>query len=234
MGIRSLRTTAVAIAAVLVLVVGTAGQALACDTRERNENLRLETSVGSPTLSPSISLSLAVDRQIAIPGDKLTYSAVVTNTGSNLTLTGEIEASNSNRTAATIGAWYDVVSSDPKGRCGDCDQDSHGNDKDKWTPLAAAAGELAGHMPVQKAPTAPGMTFSAVPVPAKGVTYPTGTDTLSGTSIGPSATARWEFTAVVALTPAQAKALFKGSEALPIRQSFHAEPTSGIIADCSR
>jgi RHS repeat-associated protein/uncharacterized repeat protein (TIGR01451 family) len=231
MGIRSLRTTAVAIAAVLVLVVGTAGQALACGTRERNENLRLETSVGSPTLSPSISLSLAVDRQIAIPGDKLTYSAVVTNTGSNLTLTGEIEASNSNRTAATIGAWYDVVSSDPKGRCGDCDQDSHGNDKDKWTPLAAAAGELAGHMPVQKAPTAPGMTFSAVPVPAKGVTYPTGTDTLSGTSIGPSATARWEFTAVVALTPAQAKALFKGSEALPIRQSFHAEPTSGIIAD---
>ena len=231
MGIRSLRTTVVALAAVLVLVVGTAGQALACGTRERNENLHLETSVGFPTLSPSISLSLAVDRQTAIPGDKLTYSAVVTNTASNLTITGEIQASNSNRTAATIGAWYDVVSSDPKGRCGDCDQDSHGNDKDKWTPLAAAAGELAGHMPVQKAPTAPGMTFSAVPVTAKGVTYPSGTDTISGTSIGPSATARWEFTAVLALTPAQAKALFKGSEALPIRQSFHAEPTSGIIAD---
>jgi hypothetical protein len=109
MGIRSLRTTVVALAAVLVLVVGTAGQALACGTRERNENLHLETSVGFPTLSPSISLSLAVDRQTAIPGDKLTYSAVVTNTASNLTITGEIQASNSNRTAATIGAWYDVV-----------------------------------------------------------------------------------------------------------------------------
>ena len=231
MRLDSLRTTAISIAAVLVLLIGSAGQALACTTPPRNENLNLSTSVDVPSLAPSIGLTLGVDHQSAIPGNKLTYTVVVTNSSTALTIAGSLEARNSNAVAATIGAWYDFVSTDPKGSCGDNDQDSHGRDKDNWIPMAGTAGAKTGYTPIQKVPIATGMTLTAVAVAAKGVKYATGADTISGTSISAGATARWKFTAVIPLTNAQAASLFKGPAALPIRENFHAEPTSGIVAD---
>jgi RHS repeat-associated protein len=231
MRLSRLRLPAISIAAVLVLVVGSAAQAFACAPPERDDNLHLAASVKVASLSPSISLTLGADRASATPGQAITYTAVVTNTGTTLTISGQIEAANNSSHAAIIAAWYDAISSDPKGRCGDSDDDGHGHDRNHWSPLAGAAGAKAGYTPVVKAPISTGMTFTAVPVAAAGVTYATGPDTITGTNISRGATARWNYTAVIALTPSQAAALFKGAAALPIRESFYAEPTTGNSRD---
>jgi uncharacterized repeat protein (TIGR01451 family) len=231
MRLRAWRTPAISFAAVLVLVIGSAGQAFACVPPEQDSNLQIETSVGLASLSPSIGLSLGVDHQTAIPGDKLTYSAIVTNTGAILAISGQIEVSNPNRSATTIAAWYDFVSTDANGRCGQGDQDDSGRDRDKWSPLAGAVGAKPGYARSSTAPIATGMTFTAVPVPAHDVNYSTGSDTITGTYIGRGANARWNFTALIPLAPAQVATLFKGSAVLPIRESFHAEPPTGNSRD---
>jgi len=63
-----LRAPAISLAAVLVLVVGTAGQAFACNQPDPDDNLHLESSVSVPSMTPSPSLTLKVDRQSAAPG----------------------------------------------------------------------------------------------------------------------------------------------------------------------
>ena len=221
------RSPAISLAAALVLVIGTAGQAFACRPPDRDDSFHLGTSVGFASLAPTISLTLGVDKPTAIPGDKLTYTARVTNSGTSLTLNGRIEVGNPGGKPATVASWFDYLSVDPQGRCGDDDEDGAGRDRHHWTPIAGAAGARSGYSPTGKPPISTGMAFTAVAVPATGVTYATGSDTITGTSIERGATARWDFTAVLPLTPTQVKALFQGSEALPIRESFHAEPSTG-------
>ena len=140
-----LRMPAISLAAVLVLVVGSAGQAFACVERDRDDNFHVETSVGFASLAPTISLTLGVDKSTAIPGDKLTYSARVTNSGTILTVTGRVEISNPSRKPATVASWFDFLSVDPKGRCGDDDEDEAGHDRDHWTPIRLAWPHRVSH-----------------------------------------------------------------------------------------
>ncbi len=231
MRVSRLRMPAISLAAILVLVVGSAGQAFACVAPEPDDHLQLGSAVSVPAMSPTTSLTLAVDRPSANPGQALAYTAVVSNTGTTLTLTGTIEVTNPHRNAVSLAAWYDYVSFDPKGHCSADDNDNDGHNSTHWVPLAGAAGAKTGYTASGKAPISTGETFTATPVPSEGVTYSVGTDTISGTTIGHGDTARWKFSAVIPLTSSQAAALFKGSAAYPIRASFHAEGPTGNSAD---
>lgn len=142
-----------------------------------------------------------------------------------------MEVTNPNRNAASLAAWYDYVSFDPKGNCSRDDNDNDDHNTTHWVPLAGAAGATKGYTASGKAPISTGETFTAAPVPSDGVKYSTGADKISGTSIGHGATARWKFTALIPLTSSQAAALFKGGVAYPIRASFHAEGPTGNSAD---
>jgi RHS repeat-associated protein/uncharacterized repeat protein (TIGR01451 family) len=226
-----LRTPAISLAAILVLIVGSAGQAFAASQPDPGDNLQLESAVSVPALTPSLSLTLGADRQTAAPGQAITYTALVTNAGTTLTLSGTIAVTNPHQNAVSLAAWYDYVSFDPQGNCSADDNDNAGRNTTHWVPLAGAAGASAGYTASGKAPTTTGETFTAVPVPSDGVNYSSGSDTISGTYIERKATARWTFTAVIPLSSSQAAALFKGTAAYPIRASFHAEGPTGNSPD---
>jgi len=200
---------------------------ISVDVAATESDFCVDTDVSLPTFAPSLTLTLNVSKPVATPGDTLTYTATLTNTGVTLSVKGTISVRNPNSSTATLASWYDFLSVDPKGRCGDADEDRSGHDKNHWTPIAGAAGAQSGHKPSESAPVSTGETFSATPVKASGVTYATGADTITGTTIARDATALWNFTASVPLSPSQAAALFKGSVAYPIRESFHAEPAAG-------
>ncbi|HEX4727523.1 MAG TPA: hypothetical protein VH298_06980, partial [Jatrophihabitans sp.] len=51
-----------------------------------NASLQLTKTVTGASVVPTLAATLAVDKSTAIPGDQLTYTARVTNTGAVLTL----------------------------------------------------------------------------------------------------------------------------------------------------
>jgi len=201
---RKLRLSSIAVAmiAVFILLLGTVGQAFACTGLERDDNLHLATTVRTANLTPVIGVTLGVDKSTAVPGDTLTYTALVTNSGVSLVVTGQISAKNESSRTATVGSWFDYISYDPKGKGGDRDDDGYGHDRDRWIPIAGAAGAAAGHSPAVKPPLSTGMTFAATPIASSDVTYAAGADKIDGTQIGRDATARCSFTATIPLTAA--------------------------------
>ena len=57
--------------------------------------------IHSTPIKPALSLSLAGDHTTAIPGDAITYTATVMNTGSTLALAGDLLASDTGTATAT-------------------------------------------------------------------------------------------------------------------------------------
>src|SRR5437588_13041372 len=57
-----------------------------------NAGIQLHKTVAATAVTPSLSLNLGVDRPSAIPGDRLTYSGSLSNTGASLGLSGGLTA----------------------------------------------------------------------------------------------------------------------------------------------
>lgn len=189
-----------------------------------SSNLHVGKTVGTATLSPRLSVTLGVDKTDAIPRDRLTYSAVVTNTGAILTVSGDLAVQNTLATAATVADFFDVVSTASIAHCG-VDLTDEGKDLKHWPPSAGYAAALPGYLPVRPAPMAAGLRLAATPVPAGGVSYPSSGDRILGTQIDPGVTARWHYTASVPLSTTQVAFLLDPASVGRIRNTFHAEPT---------
>ena len=219
---RQLRARSLAVAlACLLTAPAVPGAATVVATG--NAALHLGKTVGSARLSPTIGLTLSVDRDSAIPGDRLHYTAVVTNTGANLTIQGDLTAQNTDATQATIADYYDVVSTSTLAHCG-VDLVDSGQDVKHWPPLAGLTAAQAGYVPVLAAPMASGLRLSATPVASSGVAYPGTGDRILGTTIDPGATATWHYSATIPLSLTQVSYLLDPSAVLRIRNTFHAEP----------
>jgi RHS repeat-associated protein/uncharacterized repeat protein (TIGR01451 family) len=190
-----------------------------------NANLHLGKTVTRASDSPVLGLTLAVDRSSAIPRDTLTYTAVVSNTGSLLTLTGDLTVQNTAATAATVAYYSDVISTAANSHCGAGGDNNGQSGSPQWTPLVGTAAAAAGYTPVQPAATSAGVQLTLTAVPASGVQYPASGDPVVGTQIAPGAQATWHYTATVALTPAQTAFLLDPAQVSRIRNTFHAEPT---------
>jgi RHS repeat-associated protein len=166
-------------------------------------------TVTSSSLTPALSLSLARDHITAIPGDTITYTATVMNTGATLALAGDLFASDTGGATATVKSYWDTVYTSLDGSI--------------WTPLAGAAATATGYTPAVPAPTSSGMTLSATSVPATGVTYPSTGDRILATTIAAGKTASWHYTASIPLTPTQVANLLDPTKVKKIRNSFHLE-----------
>ncbi|HKB33094.1 MAG TPA: hypothetical protein VKF16_04440, partial [Candidatus Dormibacteraeota bacterium] len=166
-------------------------------------------TVTSATLTPALSLALAGDHSTAIPGDAITYTATVTNTGSTLKLAGDFIASDTGTATATVASYWDAVYTSLDGT--------------NWSPLAGAAATQAGYTAAVPPPTSSGITLSATSVAATGITYPTSGDPIIATTISAGGTATWHYTATVPLTPSQAAALVDPTKVKKVRNSFHLE-----------
>jgi RHS repeat-associated protein len=166
-------------------------------------------TVTTAAVTPALGLALSTDHTTAIPGDTISYTATVTNTGSTLTVGGDFVASATGSGTATVVSYWDDISTSPDGTT--------------WTPLAGSAAATSGYTPAVAAPITTGMTLSPTSVVTTGVTYPSSGDRILGTTIGAGDTATWHYAASVPLTPAQAAALVDPTKTKKVRNSFHLE-----------
>ncbi|MEO6500622.1 MAG: RHS repeat-associated core domain-containing protein [Jatrophihabitantaceae bacterium] len=175
-------------------------------------SLNLTKSVSSAAVVPSIGATLAVDRSVAIPGDALTYTARVTNTGAVLTLKGSYSAAEGTDAAGTLADWYEEV-------------EYHDPVTKVWLPLGGYQATNPGWTPAVPSPATTGLTVQTVPVASSGVTYPNGGDHLLGTVIGAGKTANWSYTAQLTLSAAQVGVLADPKRSDGIRNVVHVEVT---------
>jgi hypothetical protein len=165
-------------------------------------------TVAQATLLPKLSLVLSRDKDSVIPGDVITYTATIRNTGATLSLAGDLyAAATGTATAAVVSYWDDIYTS---------------TDGITWTVLAGTAATASGYVPAVPSPGGSGLALSPAAVAAVGVTYPSGGDPILGTLIGSHDLAQWHYSARAALTPSQAAALSGGGR---VRNSFHVEVT---------
>lgn len=171
--------------------------------------------MGAPTIAPVLKLTLAVDKSAAIPGDTLTYSSTVTNTGATLAFSGTDFAQNNGNIAATVSAYYD-------------DLEYYSTASKGWVALAGTAASTG--TPVVTPPIKTGMTFSATGVTANGVTYPSSGDPILGTQINTTATAAWNFQASVSVTPSLIAILKDPTKVNGVRNVIHLEVSPRAIS----
>jgi RHS repeat-associated protein/uncharacterized repeat protein (TIGR01451 family) len=185
------------------------------------DNVQAGQSVSGAKLSPQLSLGFGVSQQSAIPGDGLTYTATLTNSGSTLSVSGTVTAENSDTGPAVVAAYSDLLETASTGTC--TAATDHGQTQSGWTSLASIAAAATGYTPVATPPSAVPITLKLTPVAASGVTYPTSGDLMLGTQIQAGATASWTFTATVALAANQVTLLLTSSQVAQDRDSFHVE-----------
>jgi RHS repeat-associated protein/uncharacterized repeat protein (TIGR01451 family) len=194
------------------LVCGLAVAAAPPATAAGGASLDLKKTVSGATAVPTMAATLAVDRSTAIPGDQLTYTARVTNTGAVLTLTGSYSAAEGNDATATVVDWYDEVEY----------RDTATNG---WVPLGGYQSTGSGWTPAVPSPATTGLTVSTAPTAAVGVSYPSAGDRVLGTVIGAGKTAGWSYTAQLTLSAAQVAVLADPKRSNGIRNVVHVEVT---------
>ncbi len=155
-----------------------------------------------PTLVPNLTLDLAVDQADSLPGRPIQHTATITNAGSTLVVPGILGLEN----LATSGSPVGVAS-----------HDLH------LETLSAADG--AWH------PLVGTVTFHVTANAASGVTYPTGSEVIDGTQIGPDALASWGYAAIVQLDPTQTNLLLDTARTLGVRvvSSFTTDPVTAPV-----
>lgn len=168
-------------------------------------------TISSATLTPALSLGLSSDHATAIPGDSITYTATVSNTGATLTLAGDLYAAATGSARAMVASYWDDIYLSLDGS--------------NWTMLAGAAATATGYVPAVSPPGASGLALSPASVTAAGVSYASSGDPILGTTIDSHDIAQWHYTASVVVTPSLAAALSDPTWVTKIRNSFHLEVT---------
>ena len=170
------------------------------------------------SITPGLGITLGVDKSSAIPGDNLTYTAVITNPTATFGMGGIINAQAVASEDSTVAYYWDQLEYCFQG-CGTGAADPH------WTALATFEAVQAGYPPVTPPAVHTGMTFTATSVARSGVTYPSTGDPILGTVIAPSATAAWTYRSTVVLSPAQIAVLSNPAVDVGIRNVLHFEVT---------
>jgi uncharacterized repeat protein (TIGR01451 family) len=128
---------------------------------EGNAGLHLHKTVDplQLTITPGIGLTLGVDKASAIPGDTLTYTAVVSNPTATFAMGGDINAQAVASTDANVAYYWDELEYCTL-ECG------NGAANPNWTALATFEAGQAGYQPVTAPHLHTGMSFAAVSVAA--------------------------------------------------------------------
>jgi RHS repeat-associated protein len=216
---KRVRLKAIAVLSSAAVVLALAPEPAAADG---NSNLHLHKFVDplQLTITPNIGLSLAVDKASAIPGDKLIYTAVVSNPTAGFGMGGYFNASSTASADATVKYYWDELE-----YCGSGFDCGSGASTNHWIPVATFENGQPGYVPITLPQIHTGMTLAVQPVSRTGVTYPTSGDLVLGTVIKPKAMATWTYLAKVTFTPAQLAVLSDPTKATYIRNVLHLEMT---------
>ncbi|HEX2681721.1 MAG TPA: hypothetical protein VHQ03_10555, partial [Candidatus Dormibacteraeota bacterium] len=90
-------------------------------------------TVTSATLTPSLGLTLTGDHATAIPGDTITYTANVTNTGGALLVGGDFLGSDTGSATTMVASYWDDIYTSLDGS--------------NWTPFVGTAATSTGYTP---------------------------------------------------------------------------------------
>src|SRR5229473_506314 len=214
----SLRVAIAAVSAIALLGQTATAPALAAG----NAGLHLSKTVDPAqiTVNPALGLTLGVDKASAIPGDTLTYTAVVTNAFSTFGVGGTFRAVSLGNAEGTVAYYWDELQSCVLG-CGD------GTDAGNvhWIAFAGFVVGQTGYVPVMKPDVATGLTLTATGVPANGVTYPAAGDGILGTVIQPQSTATWNYQSSLMVTASQIALLSDPTKVGSLRNLVHFEVT---------
>src|SRR5258708_2603180 len=205
---RSYRRTAVTLAVAAALLLPLLPQAAHADG---TSNLTVRATIGSFSINPNLTLTLAVDKSTALPGDSLTYSGQVTHTGITACLSGSFTAQNTGTATATVAHFFDEL-------------DEWDPNQLKWVPVVGVVSTQTAFVPVVTPLISTGITLTVTGVPANGVTYPSSGDPIVGTTIASGATAAWTGSVCITLTAAQLQVLASASS---LRFQSHMEDTPG-------
>ncbi len=175
-------------------------------------SLSLTKTVTNASIAPTMAATLAVDRSTAIPGDQLSYTARVTNTGAVLTLKGSYSAAEVPDNAGALADWYDEV-------------EYHDPATNAWVSLGGYQATQSGWTPAVPSPATTGLTVATTPTAVSGVSYPSAGDRVLGTQIGAGKTASWSYTAQLTLSAAQVGVLADPRRSSGIRNVVHVEVT---------
>lgn len=175
------------------------------------------------TIAPSPQLSLTTDRQSALPGDSLAYTAKLANPGATLVVSGLMGAQNSGDQTAT-GAHYAYQLQYQSATDG------------KWKTLAATDASSSGYAPIETPPTKTGISLVTTPAAWPGASYPAGSEHVLGTTIASGAQAAWAYQARIPLTAAQVQLLHDPTKSSGIRSAVHIEfsPSGSTVREFYR
>ena len=205
---RGTPATAVAVFVAAILLLPSA-QANAFDG---NASIELSKTVSATSLAPRLGLTFTVAPARAIPGDRLTYTAMLTNSGSAVGISGVFTAVSQSDIVSTVSAYYDEV------------EYFSGPDQ-KWIPFTVVSASQPGYAVFEAPPSGIPMTLQLTPVAAAGVTYPTSGDPILGTRIAKGATASWGYSASIPLTVPQETFFLDPTKAAAVRNVVHFEIT---------
>jgi len=165
------------------------------------------TVAATPFLVPTLTEALTVDRSSVVPGQQLTFTGQTANSGANLFIPGVAAVTNTTGTATVSSAAVIVERFDVA--------------TNAWVQVATTATPSA---------TA---TLNTIPVPAAGVTYPTGGNQITGTQIQ-TATAQWALITSVPLTAAQVQAITNPATTSALRARATLTTTGGATSTIAR
>src|SRR6266702_3731240 len=173
------RLKATAVGSFLAVMLALVPQTVSADG---NAGVQLHKVVDPVQLAvnPNIGVSLGVDNSAAIPGDTLTYTAVVTNPTATFAMGGYIDAQAVASADAIVAYYWDELEVCGAG-CGIGYPDPH------WTGVAAFETGQSGYQPATPPVVHTGIPHAAQQVNRTGVTYPTSGDPVLGTDITPRA-----------------------------------------------
>lgn len=234
---------AVVIAAVVVWPIAVQAND---DRPEDTSDSGLVKTIANATLTPALALTFGVSPDRGIPGDQLTYTATVTNTGANVGLEGvfkagreddrerdkdkedkEKETERKTAVVPTVAAYYDLVEYLPPRSDDDRDgkkRDEH-DDSVKWIPIAVTSATQPGYTMFDPPPAAGPMTLALTPIASAGVMYPTTGDPIVGTRITKGSVASWTYKLTIPLAPTQLAFLLDPKNVRAIRNVLHLEMT---------
>ena len=177
------------------------------------DSLVLEEILRSGSAVPQLATTIGANVTPVVPGDPITFTANVTNTGTILDVVGEFHVTNKGSSAFAVAGYQQTLEYFSVAQQG-------------WVPFAKLAYDAAGNLVPDAtvlamfweglhANDAPGVTYSANPI--------------IGTSIGAGATASWSFHLDPLLPGNVASLIFDPSKASQIRSAIRFDTTSGPI-----
>ena len=166
-------------------------------------------TVETVAINPSIEPVVTPQSGQGFPGETVATDIEVANTGAELELGGTAHYLGSLFTTSTICSWYAAL--------------ERRNADGTWSAVAGAAATATGYVPRSAPAVSTGLSFSALPVPMYGVTYPESGDRVIGTRIAGPMLAIWRIGAEASLSPAVITELLDQTATPQLRLRFHAE-----------